>query len=308
MVLTPLKSGDLLGVIATSSPARTDRFAAGLAAIERAGFRSLVVGEPCAEYGTDRFLFASASTEQRAGHLRELFLNPEVKAIIAARGAGGVQELLPLVDEAVVKGNPKPFIGFSDSTALLLRLSRLGAPVIHGPHVESFTNANSDVAVNESLNSLVTLLKGGSPLKGLVMQQIAHPGDFGAPLTGGNLSVVASLCGTPWQLHAAGRIVFLEETNEKPHRLYRMLMQLRLSGALSGAVGICLGLFTKCESSGADGRPIGPSAERVIKETLEPLGIPVYGGLPCGHLPGNLALPFFGEAKVSGGELTVYLP
>ncbi len=301
MVVKPLKSGDLLGVIATSSPAKQERFDAGLRALEALGFQSMVVGDPCGEYGTDKFLFASAPAAERAANLMKLFRDPAVKAIIGARGAAGVIEILPLLDTQVFIDNPKPFIGFSDSTGLLIALQNLGCPVIHGPHVESFTHAGTEPEVQQSANALGRLLTKRETIQGLALEPLLAPGNFEGTFTGGNLSVLAALCGTPWQLNAAKKIVLIEDIQEKPHRVHRMLTQLKLSGALSGVAGICLGAFTKCDADA------GPGLDAVLKDVLAPLNVPVYRGVPSGHIKGNIAIPFFGNAVVSGDQLTVYL-
>lgn len=297
----PLERGDLLGVIATSSPAKQERFEAGLRVLEAQGFKPVVVGDPFGEYGTDKFLFASAPAAERAANLMKLFQDPSIKAVIGVRGAGGVIEVLPLLDTQVFLDNPKPFIGFSDSTALLVALQNLGCPVVHGPHVESFTQAATEPEVQDSADALGRLLTTMETIKGQVLTPVLAPGDFEGTVTGGNLSVLAALCGTPWQLKAAKRVVLLEDTHEKPHRVHRMLTQLRLSGALNGVAGLCLGAFTKCEADA------GPNLDAVIKDALSPLGVPVYSGVPSGHIKGNIAVPYFGTARVTANKLTVYL-
>lgn len=302
MTFKPLKSGDLIGIIATSSPAKKERFEAGCRVIEGKGFTLQVIGDPYGVYGTNAFMFASAPATERAFNLMQLYRDPAVKAVIGARGAGGVIEVLPLLDPAVFKANPKPFIGFSDSTALLLALQSWGCPVIHGPHVESFTLATTEPEVEASANDLADLLLGKRSLSSAVLEPIAHPGNFGGPLTGGNLSVLAALCGTPWQLSSSGKVLFLEEINEKPYRVHRMLVQLKMSGALDGVLGICLGAFSKCDAE------LGPTLDSVLKDCLAPLGVPVYRGVPAGHIKANTALPFFGTVQLSNNQLTVYLP
>lgn len=302
MAFKPLKSGDLIGIIATSSPAKQDRFEAGCRVIERKGFTVKVIGDPYGAYGTNAFMFASAPAKERADNLMQLYRDPAIKAVIAARGAGGVIEVLPLLDPAVFKASPKPFIGFSDSTALLLALQSWGCPVIHGPHVESFTLAATEPEVEASANDLADLLLGTRSLSGAVLEPIAHAGNFGGTLTGGNLSVLAALCGTPWQLSCSGKVLFIEEINEKPYRIHRMLVQLKLSGALDGVKGVCLGAFSKCDAD------LGPTLESVLKDCLAPLGVPVYRGVPAGHIKANTALPFFGTVQLSNNQLTVYLP
>jgi len=301
-----LAKNDSIGVIATSSPAKADRFAAGCAVLEAQGFKLEVIGQPCVAYGTNEFLFASAPAHVRAANLMQLYVNKEIKAVIAARGAGGVIELLPLLNPQIFKDNPKPFIGFSDSTALLVALQSWGCPVVHGPHVESFTMAASEPETEQSAKTLTKLLLNGDSLVSAPLEPVLNPGDFSGVLTGGNLSVLAALCGTHWQLNAQGKILFIEDINENPHRVHRMLVQLRHSGVLAGLAGVCLGEFTKCDATlGKDGVAVGPSLLAVVQDALAPCSVPVYRGLPSGHIKANVALPFFGMAKVIGGKISI---
>jgi muramoyltetrapeptide carboxypeptidase len=111
-----------------------------------------------------------------------------------------------------------------------------------------------------------------------------RPGRAEGPLLGGTLSLLAHLCGTPWQPRLAGAILFLEDVSEKPYQLDRYLTQLRLAGALDGLAGVALGQFT-------DGAEPGQSAAETMRSLVSGLGVPAIEGLPAGHEPLNLAFP-----------------
>jgi muramoyltetrapeptide carboxypeptidase len=139
-----------------------------------------------------------------------------------------------------------------------------------------------------------------APLQGRVLRS----GTAEGPLIGGNLCVLASLCGTPWRLRAKASIVVLEEINEVPYKVDRLLTQLRDSGCLDGAVGVALGTFL-----GADAPPGATwTVLDVIDEILAPLGVPVLAGLPIGHGPANHAFRMGRPARIEGDRLVLSLP
>lgn len=232
-----------------------------------------------------RHRYTAGRSDERAGDLRWALTAPDLDAVWFVRGGYGTVELLRGLPWERFDG--RPVLGFSDATALLAALWARGRRAVHGPMVQRLPLLDET-----SRSALAALLRQGeqAPLPGHLIHAPAADGQDVAPVVGpvigpvvgGNLTVLASLAGTPWALRAAGCILVLEDTGERPYRLDRSLAQLRESGALDGVRAIALGTFDRCGAEPAE-------LESLFAELLAPLGVPVLGGLPVGHEGVNLA-------------------
>ncbi|MCB0310191.1 MAG: LD-carboxypeptidase [Bdellovibrionales bacterium] len=298
-VFESLKAGDVIGVIALSAACEPGRFDRGIRALESYGFRTKVVLDPAEYYGSKAFLFSSAAAIDRAEGLSDLYRDSEVRAILAARGAYGCMEILPHLDFKELSKHPKPLIGFSDVTALLLALyHRTELPLIHGPTLEStFSKSSLDPEYQKSAESLVGLLRGdGAHDRATPLRLISGNGNESlGPLIGGNLTLVTSLLGSEWDPSFDGHILFLEEIGEQPYRVHRELLKLKLAGKLSGLRGVLLGQFTACEHA----KKLGPTCEEAIQDIFKDCNYPVYGFGEFGHVAANLPLCLGQIARLS---------
>lgn len=262
-------------------PARLQR---GLAVLEAWGHRpTLLPG------ATARWRYLAGDDETRLDDLRRAFAG-DWDAIWMARGGYGIGRLLRDLPLAGLR--PVPFYGFSDGTALLNPLAEWGLPAVHAPVITSLADH-----VDDASRAHLRALLAGEPLPALRgTPWIA--GDASGELRGGNLCVLASQCGTPWQLDGAGKIVLLEDVGETPYKVDRLLTQLLEAGCLTGAAGFAIGTFVGADApSDADW-----TVRDVIVERLGPLGAPILGGLPIGHGPENHAVRF-GPARIDGERL-----
>jgi muramoyltetrapeptide carboxypeptidase len=237
----------------------------------------------------------AGSAQARAAALQGLWLGDDVDAIICARGGYGSNYLLPLLDFDTLKAAPKAFVGYSDNTSLLLALDRAGIVSFHGPMIASdFATGRADT------RSFLAALTGKAlsfsfPADSNVRTLI--PGEAHAPIIGGCLSVVVTSLGTPWEIRTAGRILFLEDVNEKPYRIDRMLMHLLLAGKFEGVHGVIFGAMPGCGPESADEETLA----HMICRILGGLGVPVVFGFPSGHIDaGNITLPFGVPARLQG--------
>lgn len=280
-----LPAGARIAIVSPSGifdPARLD---SGLDVIRGWGYRPELlpgVGR------THRYLAGTDAT--RLGDL-ERALRGGWDAVWVARGGYGLTRLLGSLpwDEL----GSAPFIGFSDASGLLNALWARGRPAIHGPVLNSLADL-CDAPTREHLRVLLA----GEPLAPL-RGEVLRKGSFDGPLVGGNLCVLASLCGTPWQLRARGCVLLLEEVNEAPYKIDRLLTQLIDSGCLDGVVGVVFGSLLGADSpEGADW-----TVNDVIADLLAPVGVPVVSGLPIGHGPANRAFSVGAHVRVSGGTL-----
>jgi len=298
-----VQAGDLIGIIALSSSCERERFQRGVRNLEKLGFRAKIALEPCENYGKNTHLFSSDAPGARARALTELFLDKEVAAVISARGAHGSMEILPLLDYRVFKDNPKPLVGFSDVTAVLVACyQKAELATLHGPTIESaFSKADNNEHARLSVSSLISYLKGEiiNPFEQLDLQQICGRGEGHGPIIGGNLSMLSSLMGTPFEPNFADHILFLEEVGEKPYRVHRMLLQMKLAGKFKNLAGVLLGDFRSCEHDN------GPTVIDVMRNIFAEGGFPVAAGVPAGHGPLNQVMPLGVEAALVGGKLEI---
>ncbi|MEN0063545.1 MAG: LD-carboxypeptidase [Myxococcota bacterium] len=284
----------IYGPIAVVAPCHAydpAKLEAGLTLARRAGFTLELLPDLLQPYR-----YFAAPPAHRAAQLIQALTDPRYGAVWLVRGGSGMMQLLPAL-EGVALRSDRPVIGFSDATALFAVLDRRNAgPIVHGPVLHSLASTErADVA------ELFALLRSGvEPIRWQGATLVS--GHSEGPIVGGNLSLVASLCGTPHQIDAKGRILLLEEVGEPAFRIERMLTQLALAGVFDGAVGIGLGDLGDVPS-GADYR-----MHDVVMDTLKPLNIPVLANLPFGHRTRNQPFVWNARASIDDGELRITSP
>ena len=233
--------------------------------------------------------YLAGTDQQRADDINKMFRDDSVKGVLCTRGGYGTARILGKLDYDMIAKHPKPIIGFSDITALLNVLGeRCNIPAIHGPMLRSLTRnyMNSEYTLThffEGLNGKV--ITGELPMpKGKKLSAVI-PGKAEGVIRGGNLTVIASLVGTPYELKGDGALLLLEEIGESPYRIDRMLNQLWQSGLLMRVNGILLGDFIDCEDK-------GQNLAHVLKRYAKLSGKPVIQGMPAGHGKDNMYIPF----------------
>lgn len=250
--------------------------------------------------------YLSASDEQRAAEFMECIEDPGVDAVVCARGGYGVMRILPLLDFQSIRQAGKVIMGFSDITALLVAVNQMtGLVTFHGPVASS----TFDPFTIDSLKSVVLRTQPPQTFQDQRLTTI-QPGMAQGRLTGGNLAMVVSTLGTRYEIDTRDAILFLEEINEEPYRIDRMLTQLWLAGKLQTCKGIAFGNFRNCESKGIS--ITGPSftLSQVFHERIAPLGVPAVYGLPFGHVRSKLTLPLGIRAELDATkkQLTLLEP
>lgn len=280
-LLPPLPENACLGVIAPASPPREGTLELVVPMIERLGFRAKVF-PGCA--GPTFLDYLAASDERRLADLHEALADPTVDAVIGLRGGYGCTRLLDRIDRAVLRRFPKPLIGYSDLTALLALRQQLGLSGWHAPMPASDWHKGEGGWADAE--TLAKRLRSGLRVGDELGPALApHPLNRGRSavrglLSGGNLSVLVALMGTPFMPDLSGAVLFLEDVAEDPYQVDRLLCQLRLAGAFDELAGVLLGSFTD-----------GESPDAVLENYFGDLGIPVLAGWPSGHTSPNLPLP-----------------
>lgn len=225
-----LQLGDTVGIVAPASNIKRGDLDAGCERLRRAGYRPFYFDSIL-----DQDLYFAGPVERRARELEEMFAREEVRAIVCARGGYGSNYLLPVLDLEKIKTHPKIFVGYSDHTALLTYFTdAAGLVTFHGPMVakdwahEDGVDLTSWQAALSGTAAWEPNLGAGSGARGLI------EGTAEGILYGGCLSILVASLGTPYEIRTDGTILFVEDMAEKPYRIDRMLMQLKLAGKLDG--------------------------------------------------------------------------
>lgn len=306
-----LVRGDTIGVAALSGPSDPAALAAGVRALEGFGYRVRPAPNVLAK---EPLLGLAGTSAERASGYRALLVDPDVKAIVFARGGFGMAGALRHLDPSEAARNPKVHCGFSDVTLLSAWLLNAGVPSFHGPMVAADLARGLDPlsasffpAMLEGRGPKRIFLEGeegiaGAPADGSPSGCVLVPGSAFGPLVGGCLSLLAAAVGTPWEFDYSGAILFFEDVAEEAYRIDRMLGTLIDSGRFAKLSGIVIGSLSAVTFGGVEdaGR-----LRAVLEARLAPLGIPVGVGLPAGHRGPNVTLPIGAQAEWDGkGTLT----
>lgn len=298
MTLKPrkLRAGGTIGVIAPASPSYDmDKIKRGIVAIEQMGFK---VVEGSTVYRRHGYL--AGYDRERAQDINSFFARKDVDAILCLRGGYGTLRILDSIDYRMIKKNPKVFIGYSDITAIHLALNNIcGMVTFHGPMLVSDFGGEVDECTRNSFLSAVT---GGISREPIKMETMVC-GKAEGRIIGGNLTVILSTLGTPYEIDTDGKILILEENGEEPYRVDRMLTQLMLSGKMKKCSGIVLGQFTACGPKDEDK---SLSLRDVFTDRLIPLKIPILYGGRFGHVKTNMTIPLGVKGVINeDGSLTI---
>lgn len=281
-----LQKGDRVAIISPASPSDKSLIDEYIGSLNKLGLK-VIVGESClSEHG-----FLSGTDDIRANDINCMFADKNIKGIFALRGGYGCARLLDLIDFKLIKKNPKIFIGYSDITALHIAINQKSKLITyHGPMISTELIKGLD---EYSADYYKKFIFGYDKVDELFNPEgynleIINPGIASGELIGGNLSLICSSLGTKYEINTKNKILFLEEVEEVPYKIDRMLTQLKQSGKLKDANGIILGSFTNCI---APNNKKSLSLQEVFKEIILPLKKPTISNLACGHCLPTLTLP-----------------
>jgi len=301
-----LQPGDTIMFVAPAGDLDQERILQAKSRLEARGYRVKMRKDLFAKEG-----YLAGTDKRRAKELMQAFCDPEVRAVFSGRGGYGTMRILDLLDYEKIRRNPKILVGFSDITGLHLALNRqAGLVTFHSP--TSFWRLDSEQeGMTPFTQKYLLLATTDEDDEGSHGYTIEIPEDAPQPqalgkgrargrLVGGNLSMISALEGTPYAVDTRDAILLLEDTREAPYRIDRMLRQLQLAGKLDTLRGAVLGQFTRNYDREEDQMTEDPrfTVDGVLRQYLEPLGIPVLMNYPVGHSPYNATLPLGGQVEV----------
>jgi muramoyltetrapeptide carboxypeptidase len=288
-----LRPGDRLAIVAPASPFDRGEFDQGIAEIERLGFVPLY----------DQSVFAkqeyvAGSAELRAAAIRSAWRDPSIAGMVAVRGGYGSAQLLPLLDPAEARQARKPFVGYSDLTAMLTFLTMNCEMVaFHGPMLDGRLGRGHEGYDRASFEKALCRQDPMGELTPPGLETITG-GEARGMLLGGTLTQLLASIGTPYAFNPPqGYVLFLDEVGERPYRLDRMVLQLQHTGLLSKASAVVIGELPRCDEP--SGMPTGRS---VMTNLFRDFPGPVLFGFPSGHTTRPaVTLPFGVRCSVVGG-------
>jgi muramoyltetrapeptide carboxypeptidase len=288
-----LNSGDRVGIVAPASNPKPEMLQAGCEGLRRAGYEPFYFDSIL-----ERDLYFAGSAARRVRELEDMFTRDDIHAVICARGGYGSNYLLPALDLEKIAAHPKIFVGYSDLTSLLTTFADSANLVtFHGPMVAKDFGLAEGVDTLSWQNALTAIAdwqigetSGAVPLV---------KGKAEGILYGGCLSILVAALGTPYDIHTAGTILFLEDVAAKPYQIDRMLMQLKLAGKFNDVRGIIFGEMIDCRQNSTQDYTL----EEVVLRIVGDLGIPVAYGLRSGHVSrANITLPIGIKARLEVGS------
>lgn len=286
-----LERGDTIGIAAPASIETLENIENGIARLKSLGFK-IKKGK----HILDKWGYFSGTDEDRAKDIMDMFEDREVKLILCIRGGYGSMRLLPFIDFNMVRKNPKLFVGYSDITVLMNSFyERAGLITFHGPML------SSNLYVMDTLESFLI-----SVMEGYKEYSIANPVNVPmrsntdkiaeGEIVGGNLSMICSTLGTPYEINTKNKLLLLEDIEEPPYKVDRMLTQLGLSGKLGSCAGIILGQFTNCEGEPKENYF---TLEQVMENRILSFRKPTIMNVMCGHDNPKLTLPIGAKARLN---------
>ncbi|MGS0524581.1 S66 peptidase family protein [Zobellia nedashkovskayae] len=303
-----LKKGDTIGLIAPGYAIQPSILEEAKKTLKSMGFKP---------YHTDRIIdnygYLSNTDEERAKDVNEMFADPKIDGILCARGGYGCTRIMHMIDYECIKENPKTFIGFSDITALLNGIHQeTGLITFHGP-VGSTLNDPYSIKQLEKVIMFPTeqleiqnnkILKPEFTTNPEYERYTITKGIATGKVVGGSLTLINALIGTPHEIDFTDAIVCIEDVEEAPYRIDRMLTQLIEGKTFKKAAGILFGVCAGCNEST---NPISFTLKEVIIDRIRPLGIPAAYGMSFGHVENNFTFPIGISAKMDARKMSLQL-
>jgi muramoyltetrapeptide carboxypeptidase len=270
-----LQQGGTIGIVAPAGRVNPIQLKKGVARLEHLGYH-VVLGENV----TRQQRYLAGTDRERAKDFQDMVLNTEVNAIFCARGGVGTARIIPHLDQDLLAGSPKIVVGSSDITTLLLYLTHsFGWVTFHGPMAATHFGREPSL---EHESHLFGILSGKTTEMKFPDLQALKPGTVDGILTGGCLTLLCTTIGTSFEIETDDRLLFIEDINEAPYRIDRMLSYLKLLGKFDHVRGIIFGEMPGCHPE---------DLPEIILDILGEVRYPILFGFPSGHGLGTATLP-----------------
>ena len=241
-----------------------------------------------------RHLYLAGEDQERAEELMSMFLDPQIKAILCARGGYGCQRIIPYLDPDLIRTHPKPLVGCSDITVLLIYLLQQCHLIpFHGPNVATHQFVEGDAEMTQALKKALT---SPAPIA-QISCSVLKEGDAEGEIIGGCLSSLVTTVGTSYEPDLAEKILFVEDVNEPPYKIDRMLTHLKGAGKLAGIKGVIFGQMPGCDTENG-------LLREVIVDALKDVDGPILFNFPSGHGPRNLTIPLGVPIRINEGMVS----
>lgn len=297
-MITPpfLTAGDTIGLVCPAGFMAADRVQDCIRALHSWGFQ-VKLGKTI---GSDSATYFSGDDAMRLADFQAMLDDDGVQAILCARGGYGTGRIIDQISFKKFRKSPKWIIGFSDITVLHSHIvMNYGIETLHAPMAGAFADADpADIY----LRSLKHALNGKSAKYTVASHPFNRPGEASGRLIGGNLALLAHLCGTDSDIRTRGKLLFLEDVGEYLYNIDRMMYQLKRGGKLKNLAGLIVGGFTDMKDTE---RPFGQTAEEIIRDVVAGYDYPVCFEFPVSHAKPNFALKVGGRYTLHVGEKTV---
>jgi len=289
-----LNKGDKIGIVAPARKVSKNEINPAILKLKSWGYEVIPGKHLYEEY--DQF---AGNDEQRAEDMQEMLDNPDINAILCARGGYGTVRIIDQLDFSAFRDKPKWIIGYSDITVLHSHITEnLGIETMHATMPLNFPKDTSD---NVSLSSLKHALKGERIHYSLKAHKLSRFGETHGQLTGGNLSILYNLNNTVSDIDTKGKILFIEDIDEYLYHIDRMMLNMKRSGKLEGLAGMIIGSMTEMNDNEI---PFGKTAYEIIHDITAEYQFPVLFGFPAGHETENRVLIIGGELKLKVDKIS----
>lgn len=290
-----LRDGARIGVVNPAYWLDDDRLQRATSVFEQLGFE-LVLGRST-KLRSDIY---AGSPEDRAADIMAMFADPDIDAIVCARGGYGVNRVLPLLDYDLIARHPKIFVGYSDVTGALCSIAAKSRLVtFHGPMLTTY----GEQTVDYNLQTFRQVLSGDRDVRvhstASCKARVLRPGLARGPLWGGNLTLISTRLGTPDQVDLGGALLFLEDIGEKLYAIDRQLVHLRSSGSLERITGLVIGEMLEVGDTEV---PFGKNVDEIVLDVFGDMDVPIVSNFPCGHGDCQATLPLSHEVVLDATD------
>ncbi|MGI6752575.1 MAG: S66 peptidase family protein [Anaerovoracaceae bacterium] len=291
-----LELGARIALIAPSAFVEEEKLKLSLASMDFLGLEPVLYPSCTMRHG-----YFAGIDYQRAKDINDAFTNPHVDGVFCLRGGYGATRVLPLLDYEVIKNNPKLFLGYSDITAFHLAFNKIcKLATLHSP----MPTRGWDTLDELSLQSLESNLFSSVPVgKVSIPPELSLKplisGTAEGPMTGGNLSLLVSTLGSPYEVDTRGKIIFIEDVDDEPYKIDRGLTALSLAGKFADCAGIVIGTFAGCEPKDPS---ISLSLSQIFDEIITPYNKPTINWFPAGHIYPHISIPMGIRARLTVSE------